>query len=129
MREIKLSGPALTNLFKNIGGEEALSRILTRFYEKMSHDVLIGFFFDGKDIVHIAQMQKLFLMRAWGVTQSYAGKSPADAHAHLPPILSGHFDRRLVLLGETLREFKVAEEDIEIWVNFENKFRHAVQHT
>lgn len=126
MNEIKLSGKALLTLFENIGGEPGLTRLLTRFYEKMSQDILIGYFFDGKDIRKIALMQKAFLMRAWGAAPSYSGKSPADAHKMLPQILSGHFDRRIVLLTETLREFNVKEKDIEIWVGFESKFRQAV---
>ncbi|MBI3557824.1 MAG: group 1 truncated hemoglobin [Deltaproteobacteria bacterium] len=129
MKAIKLSGPALGALFSSIGGEASLDQILARFYQKMSTDVLLGFFFDGCDVLAIARMQKSFLMRAWGVSQSYAGKSPADAHAKLPPILKGHFDRRLVLLAETLREFKVGENEIALWVSFEEKFRAAVEHS
>lgn len=127
MRNIKLTGEALTNLFQKIGGEPALQQILDSFYAKMSQDVLIGFFFTGKDIKHIAQQQKAFLMKAWGVTSSYQGKSPATAHEKLPPILAGHFDRRLVILAETLRAFKIDENSIDTWVGFENKFRQAVQ--
>lgn len=129
MNEIKLSSAALGKLYGTIGGEAALARILDRFYEKMSQDLLIGFFFAGKDLKHIASLQKAFLMRAWGVSASYNGRSPADAHAKLPPILSGHFDRRLVLLRETLAEFGLAESDIETWVDFESRFRQAVQHS
>ena len=129
MNEIKLSSAALTTLFTTIGGEAGLEKILTRFYEKMGQDVMIGFFFAGHDVRAIAAMQKSFLMRAWGVSPSYAGKSPADAHASLPPILKGHFDRRLVLLAETLREFKLADAQIALWVSFEEKFRAAVEHS
>lgn len=128
MKEIKITGGRLPKLFENIGGEPALKNILERFYAKMAQDVLIGFFFDDKDLDAIAAKQKEFLMRAWGVAPIYSGRSPRDAHAHLAPILSGHFDRRLVVLAETLREFKVSEEDIEVWLSFESKFRQAVQH-
>ncbi len=129
MKELKLASAALTALFTSIGGEAGLEKILARFYEKMSKDVLLGFFFDGRDVNAIALMQKSFLMRAWGVTQSYTGKSPAAAHSKLAPILKGHFDRRLVLLAETLREFHTNEVEIALWVNFEEKFRQAVEHS
>lgn len=128
MKDLKLSSQALSDLFSTIGKEPGLEKILNQFYKKMSQDVLIGFFFTGKDIQAIAQMQKAFLMRAWGVTSSYPGRSPADAHTKLPPILKGHFDRRLVMLAETLSEFQVPEQQIQIWVQFEEKFRQAVQH-
>lgn len=127
MREIKISRQNLERLFETIGGEEGLQRILNQFYQKMSNDILIGFFFTGRDLTRIATMQKTFLMRAWGVTQSYSGKSPADAHKALPPILKGHFDRRLKLLEETLAQLGVAREHISTWVEFESRFRGAVQ--
>ena len=61
-------------------------------------------------------MQKSFLMRAWGASPSYSGKTPAKAHEQLAPILSGHFDRRLRILEETLREFGVSDENVKLWV-------------
>ena len=127
MKDIKLTGLALTKLYKEIGKDPALEKILVRFYEKMSQDVMIGFFFSNHDTHKIALHQKAFLLKAWGATKSYQGKAPAEAHAPLPPILAGHFDRRLVILAETLREFDVSEENIQIWVRFEDKFRSAVQ--
>jgi hemoglobin len=128
MKDIKLSGPLLQELYSNIGGEDNLEKILDRFYSKMSTDLLIGFFFQDRDIHKIAKMQKAFLMRTWGITSSYQGKPPKEAHAHLAPILTGHFDRRLVLLAETLREFGLSQKWIDVWVSFENRFRDAVQH-
>jgi truncated hemoglobin YjbI len=92
----------------------------------MRQDLLIGFFFSNKDVQAIALQQKAFLLRAWGITQSYSGKSPAEAHHDLPKILSGHFDRRLILLEETLKEFKINKENIKLWIEFESKFRKAV---
>jgi truncated hemoglobin YjbI len=129
MKEIKLSGAALGELYDAIGKEAGLEKILQRFYEKMSQDLLIGFFFEGHDVQHIALMQKSFLMKTWGASASYSGRSPADAHSKLPPILKGHFDRRLVLLAETLREFQVEERFVEVWVRFEGSFRRAVEHS
>lgn len=124
--EINLTKPALANLYRNIGGEAGLTRILRDFYERMSRDILIGFFFDGKDIHHIADQQRAFLMRAMGATPSYSGKAPAQAHDELPPILAGHFDRRLRILEETLRAHGVSDEDIRIWVAFESAFRDSI---
>ena len=92
----------------------------------MSKDVLIGFFFDGKDLKKIATKQKEFLMRAMGATESYSGKAPAQAHTELAPILYGHFDRRLRILEETLRDHGVSVEDIRIWIAFENAFRQGI---
>lgn len=117
----------LGRIYRALGGEEKLQEVLDQFYENMSRDILIGYFFTGKDLKKIASMQKSFLMRAWGITKSYAGKSPADAHKELPDILKGHFDRRLRILEETLEKFGLEKKEIKAWVEFESKFRKAVQ--
>jgi hemoglobin len=116
----------LKKLFEDIGSEEALEKILLRFYEKMSADTLLGFFFAGHDISHIVKMQKAFLLRAMGIASSYEGKPPARAHKALPPILEGHFDRRLILLREVLTDAHLTDESIESWIGFENQFRSVV---
>lgn len=127
MREISVSKPALKAIYEHIGGEEKLREILRDFYRRMSTDILIGFFFDGKDLDHIAEMQKEFLMRAMGATLSYKGKPPAKAHDELAPILKGHFDRRLRILEDTLRAHGVSDEDIRHWIEFESAFREGIQ--
>lgn len=92
----------------------------------MAGDIIIGFFFDGKDLDKIADMQRSFLMRAMGATPSYSGLPPAKAHDKLAPILSGHFDRRLRILEETLAAHGLADEDIRTWISFESAFRDAI---
>lgn len=121
-----LGKPELKALYSRIGGEPALESILQDFYSRMSRDVLIGYFFDGKDLSAIARRQKEFLMRAMGALPSYSGKPPAQAHEALAPILPGHFDRRLRILEETLRDHGVSDQDIRIWIAFESAFRDGI---
>jgi hemoglobin len=125
-REIPVNLPALKAIYTKVGGEEGLRKILQDFYQRMSKDILIGFFFDGKDLTHIAEMQMKFLMRAMGATPTYSGKAPAQAHTELPKILSGHFDRRLRILEETLRAHGLAEPEVQTWIAFENAFRDSI---
>ena len=124
--------PELKALYDRIGGEGALERILIDFYKRMSVDTMIGYFFTGNNlrshsIEEMALKQKQFLMKAFGATETFTGLAPAHAHTHLAPILSGHFDRRLRILEETLRDHKVDEASIKIWINFENAFRDGIQ--
>jgi truncated hemoglobin YjbI len=121
-----LNKPELKLLWQHIGSEARLDAILKDFYHRMAGDILIGFFFDGKDVDTIAAMQKKFLMRAMGASASYEGKPPAQAHDKLPPILRGHFDRRLQLLEQTLRDNGLSAEDIRTWITFENAFRDGI---
>jgi truncated hemoglobin YjbI len=126
MKSIPLSRPRLKVLYENIGAAQGLEKILQDFYARMSRDVMIGFFFAEKDVSAIAKKQQEFLTRAWGMAESYSGKSPAQAHEKLPPILSGHFDRRLRLLEETLKLYQLNPEDIRIWIEFEGAFREVI---
>jgi truncated hemoglobin YjbI len=116
----------LKGLLKKLGGEERLYTILKDFYHEMSKDILIGYFFSGKDVDLIAEKQMNFLLVAMGTRSTYEGKSPTSAHLELPPILSGHFDRRLTLLRQTLIKYEVDPKDIQIWIDFENAFREVV---
>jgi truncated hemoglobin YjbI len=113
----------LNNLFHRIGGESGLQNILRDFYHRMEKDILIGYFFSGKDIDAVADMQKQFLMHAMGARPNYLGKPPGKAHEHLPTFLPGHFDRRLTLLRETLKDHHLDQRDIDTWIEFEDSFR------
>jgi truncated hemoglobin YjbI len=115
----------LKMLYDNLG-EGRLRDILREFYQRMSKDVLIGYFFDGKDIQNIADQQFAFLLLAMGVRKTYDGKLPTHAHLNLPPIYVGHFDRRLTLLRKTLEDAGLKEEEINAWVDFEDAFRNVV---
>jgi truncated hemoglobin YjbI len=107
-------------------GERRILEILNRFYQKLSSDVLVGFFFEGKDLDAIAQKQADFFSRAAQLKTTYNGKSPGTAHLSLAPILTGHFDRRLRVLESTLAAEGMAAEDIRTWIDFEETFRSAV---
>ena len=117
---------SLKELIASIGGATVLLQILNQFYERMSKDVLIGYFFANQDLSHIALMQSQFLLKAAGISNEFNGKGPASAHLHLPPIYEGHFDRRLVILREVLQEQGLKPEQIEQWVQFEESFRKMI---
>ena len=129
MKPSKVKSPMrseLAELITSIGGETALFSILNEFYIRMSKDLMIGFFFEKHDLEHIAHMQGKFILNAAGLATSYEGKGPSTAHTALPPILSGHFDRRLVILHETLTARGLEAKQIETWVRFEESFRAIV---
>jgi len=123
---MKLSGKELKTLFNAIGDEKTLGALLLTFYQRMSEDLLIGYFFDGKNLPHIAEQQKNFLLKAWGIKPSYSGKSPAQAHRDLPEILAGHFDRRIVILKEVLESAGFSSQVVKTWTDFEKSFRKQI---
>lgn len=117
----------LRSLIHEVGGEDALYNVLLEFYQAMSTDTMIGFFFTGKDLAQVARKQQEFILKAAGLRENYEGKNPANAHLALPPILAGHFDRRLKVLEETLRKKGLQEPSVRTWISFENAFRAVVQ--
>ena len=121
-----LNRSELKTLFHEVGSEDRLRLILRDFYRRMAVDILVGFFFTNKNPESVADQQVSFLMRAMGQSPSYRGKSPAQAHGQLPPILAGHFDRRLKILEETLREHGISEGAIQLWLRFENSFKAGI---
>ncbi|MFZ9595443.1 MAG: group I truncated hemoglobin [Bdellovibrionia bacterium] len=116
----------LKKLYSLLGGEALLGQILDDFYQRMARDLMIGYFFDGKDLQKIASQQKNFLLYAMGAVEQYPGKLPSQAHRELPPILPGHFDRRIRILEETLKDHALSSEAMDIWIHFESSFRSAL---
>lgn len=110
-------------MIDRLGGAESVRDLLDRFYRRLFDDVLVGFFFVGHDRATIVDGQLQFLRWATGDRNELPGRHPSDAHDELPPILSGHFDRRLVVLDEVLREQGVDEADRETWLRIERSMR------
>lgn len=92
----------------------------------MSNDLLVGFFFSKKDLGKIARNQRDLILRASGLSEAYEGKLPASAHLEIPPILKGHFDRRLVILEEVLKSAGLSESAIAAWTQFERAFENVI---
>lgn len=113
------------NFVQRIGGRDKLKAILHDFYNKMFDDIMVGFLFRNTDKNHIIDMQFEFLLKFFGETRAYSGKSPANAHTHLP-ILPGHFDRRIQILKETLNDHAIDPKDISEWIDKENSFRNII---
>ncbi len=129
MKHSKVKSPnreALKDLVTQVGGPDRLRRLLDEFYHRMEKDILIGFFFVGHDLDHIAEMQSQFILMAAGLIPRFEGKGPSTAHVALPPILQGHFDRRLVILRETLEANQIPEPLIQAWIQFEESFRLVI---
>jgi truncated hemoglobin YjbI len=114
-------------LVGRVGGVEGLRRILRRFYARLAADPMVGFFFAGRDLGAIVEGQLGFLLWALGEVPQLRVRHPRDAHGGLPPILRGHFDRRLVVLEETLREAGLGDDDIKAWLKIESALRKQVQ--
>lgn len=111
-------------LFAKIG-ETALRAVLTDFYARVFGDVMIGFLFDGKDRQHLIEREFEFTANFLGADIQYTGRPIRVAHAR-SPIFGGHFERRLQILRETLRDHAVDPDVQQAWIDHSLALRSQV---
>lgn len=108
-----MSGDTKTS-FEQIGGD-GLRAILVDFYDRLFDDVMIGFFFRGKDKARLVDKEWELTARLLGSPVAYTGRVLREAHA-ASPIMGGHFDRRLQILKETLTHHDVPQAVRDAWI-------------
>ncbi len=102
-------------LFRKIG-EAKLRAVITDFYSRLFPDVMIGFLFEGKDRARLIEKEYEFTAQLLGADIKYTGRAMRAAHAQ-SPIFGGHFERRLQILRETLRDHAVDPEVQRAWID------------
>ena len=110
-------------LLEELGGPDALEALLRDFYERIFADAMIGFFFHPHDIERLIAHQRDWILARLGNTRPrYGGMSMRQAHESLP-ILGPHFDRRHVLLQQTLTDHAVPDHVREVWLDLDQRLR------
>jgi hemoglobin len=115
---------ARERLIDRIGGV-ALRAVIDDFYRRLFGDVMIGFLFQGKDRAKLAEKEYEFTARLLGDDIPYTGRTIPDAHRR-SPILGGHFERRLQILRDTLRDHAVDDEVQRVWIEHTLSLRSQV---
>ena len=113
------------SLYDDIGGEEALRRILRTLYDRLFDDLMIGFLFAGKDKEQLIEHQVWFTAKFLGGPSRYEGRSLPDAHSALP-LLGAHFDRRHHILKQVLEQHHVPPHVRDEWLRVDRSLRYAV---
>lgn len=111
-------------LFDRIGGD-ALRAVIVDFYDRIFVDPMIGFLFEGKDRQRLIDKEWELAARMLGADVRYTGRSMPAAHARVP-ILGGHFERRLQLLKNVLRDHAVDADVVAAWVEHTLALRSQV---
>lgn len=112
------------SLFARIG-EVKLRAVITEFYARVFPDIMIGFLFQGKDRARLIEKEYEFSARLLGADIPYTGRPMRAAHAQ-SPILGGHFERRLQILRETLRDLDVDPEVTRVWLDHSQALRPQI---
>jgi hemoglobin len=102
-------------LFAKIG-EQKLREVITDFYSRVFGDIMIGFLFEGKNRQHLIDREYEFTASFLGADVKYTGRPMRTAHAQ-SPIFGGHFERRLQILRETLRDHAVDPHVQKVWID------------
>ncbi|WP_281649019.1 group 1 truncated hemoglobin [Parendozoicomonas sp. Alg238-R29] len=96
-------------LFHRIGGEPAVLLAVNTFYERVSRDPEVGYFFTDLDLDKLAKKQVAFMSMAFEGPVDADVRGLAEAHANLS-ITDHHFDVVAQHLGETLTDIGVSSE-------------------
>lgn len=112
------------SLFSRIG-EAKLRAVIAEFYARVFPDVMIGFLFQNKDRARLVEKEYEFTARLLGADVRYTGRPMRTAHAQ-SPILGGHFERRLQILRETLRDLEVDPEVARVWLDHTQSLRSQI---
>lgn len=108
-----------------MGGLEALRPVIADFVDRMRADVMIGFHFNHVDPEVLKQRELEFSALALGGKLAYTGRKLPEAHAQ-HPILPGQFDRRLMILRETMADHQVPEPVQKALLKHAQKLRSQI---
>src|SRR5690242_6741772 len=110
--------------FEKIGAEK-LRAVIADFYDRVFADVMIGFLFEGKSKQTLIQREYEFTANLLGGDVKYTGRPMRVAHAQ-SPIFGGHFERRLQILRETMRDHAVDPEVQQVWLDHSYALRDQI---
>jgi hemoglobin len=102
----------MSTLFEKLGGEEAVSAVVDKFYEFMLADDSVRHFFATTDMSKQKCRQKQFITLVTGGPHNYQGADMKTAHCK-HNIHKAHFDITWSHLQDALLHFSVPTELIE----------------
>ena len=111
--------------FQRIGGRDMLEKIAKSFYDKIYKHPWIGKYFENIPQDHIERQQVDFAQGLLKGPVAFSGRMPKDAHMHMV-INDELFDLRNQILRETLEEYSVSKDLIELWINIDASFRKVI---
>lgn len=107
-------------------GRDGVRAVVADFYERVFGDVMIGFMFEGKNKLHLVEREWEFACGFLGDPDiKYTGRPMRTAHAG-HTIFGGHFERRLQILRETLRDHAVDADVQQAWIEHTQALRAQI---
>jgi hemoglobin len=111
--------------YERLGGEEKLRAIVGDFVDRVMRDMMIGFFFRQVDKQRLTELELQFASGHLGGPSRYQGRPLRAAHGP-HPVMGGHFNRRLRLLDQTLRDHSVPDDIRTAWLSHNESLRSHI---
>lgn len=112
--------------YEAIGGDDAVKRILTRFYDRVFVDPVLAPHFEKSDKATLIGKQFGFMKRCFtGDRTAYMGQRPRNAH-HWMVISDAEFDHREDLMRHSLLEEGLTDAQAQRWIAVEEVFRRQI---
>jgi hemoglobin len=101
------------SMFERYGGFATISKVVMAFYDKALDSDVIGDFFEDIDMPALIDHQTKFIAMAMGGPASYTNEMLRQVHSDLK-IDTPAFNEAVSLLQQTLEEFGVVPEDVNV---------------
>ncbi len=103
--------------------KEQIKKVTTEFYDRVFTDPMIGHFFHNKDKKRLINSQiSLTKVLFSGTIPEGLPQKMADIH-HALHINGSQFDRRQMILKETLEDLKTPNHLIDAWIDAEKSIK------
>ncbi len=112
-------------LYDQLGGQQAIERIVDDFYKRVLGDDTVNHFFADTDMEKQRRHQTAFISYALGSSKQYTGRSMEKAHAGLN-LQPEHFDAIVKHLGDALAAHSMSPEDINVVLGHVTTLKEAV---
>lgn len=114
------------SLFDKYGGVETVTLIVKEFYKRMLKTPNLRRYFINVDVEKIIHHQIELISHIMGKPVSiYSGRDMKEAHKNLK-ISERSFNDTVEILEETLTDFKVEDEDINLMLARVNEFKNEI---
>jgi truncated hemoglobin YjbI len=113
--------------YDDLGGEPVLRAIIHEFVERITSDLMIGFFFAGVDKTRLERLEFEHAAEHLGGPFTYSGRSMTATHKR-HAIMGGQFGRRREILRQTLVKHNVPGAVQAAWLAHVDSLRGEVTH-
>ena len=112
-------------MYERYGGFSAISRLVMAFYDNLLDSDQIADYFEDVDMRRLIDHQTKFVASLMGGPASFSNEALKNVHARLN-IDNASFNEMAKILRQTMVDFKIEEDDIDLVIQAIEDRRHAI---